>query len=95
MTADRPTTRPAGSRSNQDDLLDDLLATVPVTAPTRTVPVPVTAPTRTVPVPATPVVEVRLTPLRWSMPRGLPVADPTGVLLSFGPLQLFVGRHAG
>ncbi|MCW2696100.1 MAG: hypothetical protein JWR62_1185 [Modestobacter sp.] len=84
MTADRPTTRPAGSRSNQDDLLDDLLATVPVTAPTRTVPVP-----------ATPVVEVRLTPLRWSMPRGLPVADPTGVLLSFGPLQLFVGRHAG
>jgi hypothetical protein len=92
MTTDRPTTRSVGTRRRQDDLLDDLRATVPVPAPARTAPVPDTVPAAG---PGTPAVEVRLTPLRWSLPRAAPVADPSGVLLSLGPLQLFVGRRAG
>jgi hypothetical protein len=92
MTTDRSATRAVGTRRRQDDLLDDLLATVPVPAlPQRaTVPAPVPpAP------PVTPVFELRLTPLRWSLPIGIPVAGPAGVLLSFGPLQVFVGHRAG
>lgn len=93
MTTDRSTTR---SRSRQDDLLGDLLATVPV--PPAVQPAP-TQPAAVLAVPVagsvTPVFEVRLTPLRWSLPIGVPVAGPTGVLLSFGPLQLFVGHRAG
>jgi hypothetical protein len=90
MTTERPTTRTGGTRSRQDDLLDDLRATVPVPAvPLRAaVPAPTTDP-------GTPAVEVRLTPLRWSPPGAAAVGDASGVLLSFGPLQLFVGRRAG
>ena len=88
MTTDRPTTRSVGTRSRRDDLLDDLRATVPVPALPQREPAPAAEP-------GTPAVEVRLTPLRWSLPGSAPVADPAGVLLSFGPLQLFVGRRAG
>jgi hypothetical protein len=38
---------------------------------------------------------VRLTPLRWALPGTAPVADASGVLLTCGPIQLFVGRRAG
>jgi hypothetical protein len=91
MTTDRPTTRSVGTRSRRDDLLDDLRATVPVPALPQRAPAP-TAPAAE---PGTPAVEVRLTPLRWSLPGSTPVADRAGVLFSFGPLHLFVGRRAG
>ena len=88
MTADRPTTRSPGTRSRQDDLLEDLRATTPVPAPLQRPTIPTAAP-------GTPSVEVRLTPLRWSLPGAAPVAEPSGVLLSLGPLQVFLGRRAG
>ena len=110
MTTEPPR-RGVSPRRRQDDLLQDLRATVPVpplpppsadapavdpspttdTAPsTATIP-----PTATVPRSdtGTPAVEVRLTPLRWSLPRATQAADRTGVLLSLGPLQVVLGRR--
>ena len=108
MTTDRPTTR---TRSRQDDLLGDLLATVPVPpaaqppaaqpAPEQPAPEqpareqPAAVPAAPAAVPGTPVVELRLTPLRWALPGALPVIEPAGVRFSYGPLQLFVGQRAG
>lgn len=88
MSIDRSTTGTAGTRTLQDDLLQDLRATAPV---------PTVPPAATVPpvYPSTPVVELRLTPLRWSPLRAEPVVDRSGLRVSVGPLQIFVGRHAG
>ena len=106
MTSHRSAPRTVRPRHRQDDLLHDLRATVPVpaapppatgppaTAPPAPVP-PATAPDPSRPTGAgTPAVEVRLTPLRWSGLRAAPAADRTGVLLSLGPLQVFLGLRA-
>jgi hypothetical protein len=109
MTTDRPAPRGGVSpRSRRDDLLDDLRATVPVPAVPPAAAnrpadgSPATDPTvgpATIPAPptdrGTPAVEVRLTPLRWSGLRAAPAADRSGIQLSAGPLQVFLGLRAG
>ena len=109
MTSDRPAPRSGASpRNGRDDLLDDLRATVPVPAvppsaadrPADGSPAtdPAVGPTMTPAPPTdrgTPAVEVRLTPLRWSALRAAPAADRSGIQLSVGPLQVFLGLRAG
>ncbi len=108
MTSDRPAPRGGVSpRNRRDDLLDDLRATVPVPAvppaaadrpaddspPTGPAVGPATPPALP-PDRGTPAVEVRLTPLRWSALRAAPAAGRSGIQLSVGPLQLFLGLRA-
>ena len=81
---------PAVPSPSADRPADGPPATDPATAPAAD---PATAPALR-PDPGTPTIEVRLTPLRWSALRAAPAADRTGVLLSLGPVQLFLGRRA-
>lgn len=76
---------------NPSDLTADLLSDLQGAAAAR--PLPSSPPPLPVddsagPTPPTPTVEVRFTPMRWSLPKVVPVDRGLGVGMAVGPLRV-------
>jgi len=89
---------PAGSRSLQDDLLDDLRRGSATTSPAPVTAASVASPREAaqratfVGAASTPAVELRITPRSWSPAGWTRRSDGDGLTINLGPVCLSLGR---
>jgi hypothetical protein len=91
-TMERTTTRPPRPRRLQDELLADLRQTAPLPIARPEVNRPAPAPAeRPEPIARrTPTIDVRVTPLRWSVPRLRARGAGPGLVLTAGPIRISI-----